>query len=118
MIGGFGFFDFEQRCDQLHKLGDPLERLSEAIDWGSFRPILRKVREKDRKNKSGRRPWDEVLMFKVLVLQSLYNLSDDQMEYQIRGRISFMRFLELGLGTGCPMQRRSGCFATSWPRGN
>jgi len=118
MIGGFGFFDFEQRCDQLHKLGDPLERLSEAIDWGSFRPILRKVREKDRKNKSGRRPWDEVLMFKVLVLQSLYNLSDDQMEYQIRGRISFMRFLGLGLGTGCPMQRRSGCFATSWPRGN
>ena len=80
-MGGFGFFDFEERCEQLNKLGDPLERLREVIDWGEFRAILRKVREKDRKDNSGRRPWDEVLMFKVLVLQSLYNLSDDQTEY-------------------------------------
>jgi IS5 family transposase len=101
-MGGFGFFDFEERCEQLNKLGDPLERLREVIDWGEFRAILRKVREKDRKDNSGRRPWDEVLMFKVLVLQSLYNLSDDQTEYQIRDRISFMRFLGLGLGDRVP----------------
>jgi IS5 family transposase len=101
-MGGFGFFDFEQRCEQLHQLGDPLECLNEAIDWRRFRPILHKVREKERKDNSGRRPWDEVLMFKVLVLQSLYNLSDDQTEYQIRDRISFMRFLGLGLGDRVP----------------
>ncbi len=101
-MGGFGFFDFEERCEQLHKLGNPLERLHEVIDWRKFRPILCKVREKERKDNSGRRPWDEVLMFKVLVLQSLYNLSDDQTEYQIRDRISFMGFLGLGLGDRVP----------------
>ena len=101
-MGGFGFFDFEERCEQLHQLGNPLERLHEVIDWRRFRPILCKVREKERKDNSGRRPWDEVLMFKVLVLQSLYNLSDDQTEYQIRDRISFMGFLGLGLGDRVP----------------
>lgn len=101
-MGGFGFFDFEERCAQLQQLGDPLERLDAAIDWKQFRPILGKVREKERKDNSGRRPWDVVLMFKVLVLQSLYNLSDDKMEYQIRDRISFMRFLGLGLGDPVP----------------
>ena len=44
IMGGFGFFDFEERCEQLNKLGDPLERLHGVIDWGKFRSILRKVR--------------------------------------------------------------------------
>ena len=35
-------------------------------------------------------------MFKILVLQALYNLSDDQAEFQIRERLSFMRFLGIG----------------------
>ncbi len=35
------------------------------------------------------------LMFKILILQALYNLSDDEMEYQIMARLSFMRFLSL-----------------------
>ena len=34
-------------------------------------------------------------MFKILVLQSLYKLSDDQLELQIKGRLSFMSFLGL-----------------------
>jgi IS5 family transposase len=37
-----------------------------------------------------------VLMFKTLVPSALYNLSDDQIEYQVRDRLSFMRFLGLG----------------------
>ncbi|VAW76704.1 Mobile element protein [hydrothermal vent metagenome] len=41
-------------------------------------------------------------MFKVLVLQQLYNLSDDQIEYQIRDRLSFMRFLDLGVEDRVP----------------
>ena len=51
----------------------------------------------DRKNAAGRKPWDEVLIFKALVLQALYNLSDDAMEYQLRDRLSFIRFVGLGL---------------------
>ena len=56
----------------------------------------------DRKSGAGRKPWDEVLIFKVMVLQALYNLSDDQMEYQLRDRLSFMRFVGLGLDDSGP----------------
>ena len=41
-------------------------------------------------------------MFKTLVLSALYNLSDDQIEYQVRDRLSFMRLLGLGLGDRVP----------------
>jgi len=54
-----------------------------------------------------------VLMVKVLVLQTLYTLSDDQAEYQIRDRLSFMRFLGSRSRTGCRTPRRSGCTASS-----
>jgi transposase len=51
----------------------------------------------ERKSNAGRKPFDAVMMFKILVLQTLYNLADEQVEYQIRDRLSFMRFLRLGL---------------------
>ena len=56
----------------------------------------------ERKSRAGRKPMDVVLMFKTLVLSALYNLSDDQIEYQVRDRLSFMRFLGLGLGDPVP----------------
>jgi len=46
-----------------------------------------------------------VLMFKMLVLQSLYNLSDSQLEYQVKDRISFMAFLGLGPGDVVPDEK-------------
>ena len=89
-----GFFDLDER---LHKIGtkDPLVGLKDFIDWEAFRPTLSLVRKKERKSAAGRKPYDVVLMFKVFVLQHLYNLSDDQTEYQISDRLSFMRFLGL-----------------------
>lgn len=90
-----GFFDLESRHQQLEELGDPLVKLSELVDWDGFRPLLSRVREKDRKSAAGRRPYDVVLMFKILFLQSFYGLGDDQTEYQIRDRYSFCRFLGL-----------------------
>jgi transposase len=51
----------------------------------------------ERKSNAGRKPFDAVMMFKILVLQTLYNLGDEQVEYQLRDRLSFMRFLRLGL---------------------
>lgn len=90
-----GFFDLEDRHALLEKLGDPLPKLNRVVDWEAFRPTLAKVYDKARKSKAGRKPYDVVLMFKILVIQHLYNLSDDQVEYQIRDRYSFCRFLEL-----------------------
>jgi transposase, IS5 family len=90
-----GFFDLQDRYQKLSELGDPLEVINRVVKWEVFRPILKKALKKSRKSNAGRKPFDAVLMFKVLVLQSLYNLSDDQTEYQIRDRFSFLRFLGL-----------------------
>ena len=97
-----GFFDWQLRFRQLDEGGDPLPKLQKFVKWKQFRPLLEVVRDKERKSNAGRKPFDLVLMFKVLILQSLYNLSDDQTEYQIRDRLSFMRFLGLGLGDVVP----------------
>ena len=97
-----GMFDWEFRFAKLDGNGDPLTQLDKLIDWEQFRPTLRVIRDKQRKSNAGRKPYDEVLMFKVLILQSLYNLSDDVTEYQILDRLSFMRFLGLSLGDRVP----------------
>ena len=78
------------------------------------------------------KPIDAVLMFKTLVLSAFYNLSDDQIEYQVRDRLSFMCFLGLGLGDRVPdartvwlyrdapgarrarWRRCSGCLTITW----
>ena len=98
-------FGFEDRCMRLDNKKDPLVRINEIIPWELFRPRLKKVwREPDRERKSnaGRKPWDEIVMFKALVLCALYNLSDDQVEYQILDRLSFTRFLGLELKDKVP----------------
>jgi IS5 family transposase len=97
-----GLFDIEFRMRDLTRNGDPLVRLNEWVDWEIFRPELEEIRQKERKGPAGRKPFDVVLMFKVMVLQSLYNLSDDAVEYQVRDRLSFMRFLGLTIGDRVP----------------
>ena len=97
MAGQPGFFDLDERYQALSANGDPLVRLSQLIDFEVFRaPLLTALQRSDRL-KGGRPPYDPVLMFKILVLQTLYTLSDDATEFQIRDRLSFMRFLGLGL---------------------
>lgn len=100
-----GFFNEEKRLDKLSELGDSLEKLNAVIDWELFRPIINRgmaKMKKERKGSGGRPPYDSVLMFKILVLARLFNLSDDQAEYQINDRMSFMRFLGLGLDDKVP----------------
>ncbi|MBQ0721474.1 MAG: transposase, partial [Gammaproteobacteria bacterium] len=89
-----GFFELDDRHAKLNEK-DPLLALNHLIDWKNFRHTLNKTREEPRKSNAGRKPYDVVLMFKILVLQHLYNLSDDELEYQIRDRYSFCRFVVL-----------------------
>jgi IS5 family transposase len=98
----YGFFDQDIRLSKLSQLGDPLERLNKGIDFEIFREILEQHLIKLAKGKGGRRAYDYVLMFKILILQRYYNLSDDQVEYQINDRMSFMRFLNLTIADDVP----------------
>jgi len=101
-----GLFDVDERLTKLSLLGDPLVELNKMIDWEAFRGDIEKAREKAReharKSAAGAKPIDAVQMFKIMVLQQLNNLSDDRIEYQIRDRLSFMRFLGLNLEDRVP----------------
>ncbi len=90
-----GFFDLETRFSKLDQLGDPLRAINAVVDWSVFQPILAKGLKQEKKTNAGRPGFDPLLMFKVLILQSLYNLADGQTEFQIRDRFTFMRFLGL-----------------------
>ena len=98
----YGFFDQDIRLSKLSKLGDPLERLSQGVDFEQFRSFLESKLVRLAKGPGGRPPFDYVLMFKILILQRYYNLSDDQVEYQINDRLSFMRFLNLTIADDIP----------------
>lgn len=97
MAGQPGFFDADERLRALSSAGDPLARLAAAMDFGLFRAELDAALRRSDRAKGGRPPYDPVLMFKVLVLQIPYTLSDEQTEYQLKDRLSFMRFVGLGL---------------------
>lgn len=98
----FSFFHESSRMDKLTKLGDPLEQLNAIVNWRIFTPVLDSAIPRERSDKGGRPPMDNLLMFKTLVIKRLYNLSHAQTEYQINDRMSFMRFLGLDLGDRIP----------------
>jgi IS5 family transposase len=100
-----GFFDVEDRLKRLSDLGDQLEAFSAAVDFEFFRPTLDAVLAYSDGVRGGRPPLDPVMMFKVLVIQAANSLSDERAEYLINDRLSFMRFLGLGLGDRVPDAR-------------
>ncbi len=82
--------------------GDVLERLAGVVDFEVFRGPLIAALRRSALGKGGRLPFDPVMMFKVLVLQALCSLSDEATEFQIKDRLSFQRFLSLGLDGKVP----------------
>ncbi len=102
MAGQPGFFDAEERLRWLSASGDPLERLRGVVDFEVFRTELEAALPRADRSRGGRPPYDAVLMFRILVLQALYTLSDEQAEYQLRDRLSFMRFAGLALHDAVP----------------
>jgi len=104
-MGQMGFYDLDKRLEAISAKGDPLELIKATVRWESFRAEIEAVtrpKPEERKSTAGRKPYDAILMFKILVLQTLHNLADEQLEYLIRDRYSFMRFLDLGLEDPVP----------------
>jgi IS5 family transposase len=127
----YNWLDEDNRLERLSRLGDPLEKLNGRIEWESFRPTIAQALKEAAKAvkpeaeewgaedesepvflyrqdaapkaaKRGRPAYDCVLMLKIIILQQLYNISDEAMEYQINDRLSFQRFLGLTLGDRVP----------------
>src|SRR5215213_109451 len=109
-MGQMGCFDLSQRHEGLDRKNDPLATLAVLVPWETFRPLLHaalsahglRTPAARRKSAAGRKPWDEVVIFKALVVQALYDLPDEQMEFQPRDRPSFMRFLGPGIEDRVP----------------
>jgi IS5 family transposase len=96
------FFGLSEQLEKLSKHGDPLEALEAIVDFEYFRGWLVEGLGYGDGGKGGRPPFDPVSMFKALILQTQHNLSDARMEFMIRDRLSWMRFLGFDLGGPTP----------------
>jgi IS5 family transposase len=104
--GNKGLFDEQETQERLSKIGNPLEMISEVIDFEIFRDKLEsKLLNQNKKNNAGAKPYDVVMMFKIMILQRYYGLGDTQIEYQILDRLSFKKFLGLESGDKVPDEK-------------
>lgn len=101
-----GLFDYEFQLEKINKHQPPLQKLNKIIDGEILRETIQSALEKEnRKSNAGRKPYDKLLMFKILILQRYYNLSDEQTEFQIKDRLSFLDFLGLQIGDDVPDEK-------------
>jgi transposase, IS5 family len=97
-----GLFDYQSRLEDLASRPNALDRLNQVVDWEVFRPVLTKLVVSQPLAPGGRPRFDVVMMFKLLVLQRTYSLSDEQAELQVLDRFSFQRFLGLTVADDVP----------------
>ena len=97
-----GLFDYEYQLEKINAHKPPLQKLDSVIDWEMFRTPIETALHVEPKAPGGRPPYDRVMMFKITILQQYYNLSDEQTEFQIKDRLSFMQFLGLQIGDDVP----------------
>jgi IS5 family transposase len=101
-VGQRGFWDEQQRVSRLQEKKPVLRRLADSIPWESFRPLLERGYTRERKSNAGRKRIDPLILFKMLVLQQLFNLSDEELEFQVNDRRSFEEFVGLGVMNSIP----------------
>ena len=101
-MGQVGFWDDQQRVAKLQEKKPVLKRLSDSIPWESFRPLLDKGYAQERKSNAGRKRIDPLILFKMLVLQQLFNLSDQELEFQVNDRRTFEHFVGSGVMSSIP----------------
>lgn len=97
-----GLFDYYNRMAKLSEKSSPLWKLDERVNWEIFRSEIEKLLQSEASGQGGRPRYDVVMMFKILVLQRYYNLSEEQTEFQINDRLTFQKFLGLTLADTVP----------------
>jgi len=100
-----GLFAYEEQLEKINAHQPPLNKLDKVIDWEMFRKPIEEALYVAPKAPGGRPPYDRLMMFKILILQKYYNLSDEQTEFQIKDRLSFMQFLGLQIGDNVPDEK-------------
>jgi IS5 family transposase len=100
-----GLFDYEDQLEKINAHQPPLNKLDKVIDWEMFRTPIEEALYVEPKAPGGRPHFDRLMMFKILILQKYYNLSDEQTEFQIKDRLSFMQFLGLQIGDKVPDEK-------------
>jgi IS5 family transposase len=100
-----GLFDLEYHEKKIKEYQPPLTKLDKVIGWEIFRKPIEEALYEEPKGAGGRPAYDKLMMFKILILQKYYNLSDEQTEFQINDRTSFKQFLDLKLGDTIPDQK-------------
>jgi IS5 family transposase len=104
--GKKSLFDEHFSSAHLSNMGNPLESISKVIDFEIFRSTIEaRLLNTSKKSNAGAKPFDVVMMFKILILQRYYNLGDRQVEYQIVDRTSFKKFLGLDTGDKVPDEK-------------
>lgn len=99
-------FDEQFNIERLSAIGNPLEKISNVIDFELFRSTLEtKLLNAEKKNNAGAKLYDVVMMFKIMILQRYYGLGDKQVEFQIIDRLSFKKFLGLESGDKAPDEK-------------
>ena len=101
-MGQKGFWDEQERVSKLKNKKPVLTCLSESIPWEAFRSLLEKGYSQERKSNAGRKRINPLILFKMLVLQQLFNQSDDEVEFQVNDRRSFEEFVGLGVMNDIP----------------
>jgi IS5 family transposase len=105
-IGNKGLFDEQETIQKLSNIGNPLDMISQVINFEMFRDKLESgLLNQNKKNNAGAKPYDVVMMFKIMILQRYYGLGDTQIEYQILDRLSFKKFLGLESGDKVPDEK-------------
>jgi len=76
-----------------------LEEMNRVIPWDVFdQALTTKIRHKS----GGRPPYPRLLLFKMHLLQMWFGLSDAQTSFQCEDRLSFRKFLKIGIGESIP----------------
>jgi transposase, IS5 family len=101
-LGQRGLRDEQQSVSKLQDKKPVLRRLADSFPWESFRPLLERGYTEERKSNAWRMRIDPLILFKMLVLQQLYNLSDEELEFQVNDKRSFEEFVGLGVMSSIP----------------
>lgn len=95
-------FAADHQREQIDRLGDPLTEIGSHVDFAALAAEVDRVAPRPVSAQGGRPPFPTETMVRIVVLKRLYNLSDEQLEYQLLERLSYQRFCGLAQAMNIP----------------